>query len=473
LGDFAVIEFYADRTLSLHPPLVGIFSVASSGVGHAVHDPGPLSLWMLAVPVHIDPTGGLIWGSALWSALALSVAIEAIWSTRQWVGCVLIGLTVVDLLWIAPSFLEGLAWNAYFPFPFLVVAVAGSYAVARGRFGWWPVVAAAASVAAETHLFYVLVAVGLVLVAPVIAWWSGARPVAWTWMYAGMAVGGVCWLAPMIQALGPDSNVAALARGTNGAPTLGLRFGLRMVGDAAGLSPIWGHLVPTRFFPAMSFAFGHSAVYGIVVMGFLVAVLAYGVRTRRFDLVAAATLTLVLTVGFAASFAMIPAANLIVVSYLLVLAWPMGIAIWILTGWVVVSFAGSVRSNTRVTSAVLVGLMACGTALAIVRTIPADPNFGTNWSPQEASQVGQIVSFVEATRPPSVTVVLADTGKADEYWHTAIGEGVALRLVLDGRHPFVEGLDSPWITLPRQAHSVRVKVLISGDTIDSLAVETQ
>jgi hypothetical protein len=354
----------------------------------------------------------------------------------------------------------------------LVAAVAGSYAVARGRFGWWPVVVAAASVAAEAHLFYVVVAIGLVVVAPVIAFWSGARPVTRTWVYAGVAVGVGCWLAPIIQALGPHSNVAALARGTNGAPTLGLRFGLRIVGDAAGLTPIWGHPVPTRFFPAMSFAFGHSALYGIVVIGFLVAVLAYGVRTRRLDLAAAATLTIVLTVGLAASFAMIPAANLIVVSYLLVLAWPTGIAIWILAGWVVVSFVGSIGLNIRLASAVLVGLMTCGTALAIVRAIPADPNFGTNWSPREASQVGQIVSSVEASAPRSVTVVLADTGKPDEYWHTAIGEGVALRLVLDGWHPFVEGLDSPWITLPRQAHSVRVKVLVSGDTIDSLAVET-
>jgi hypothetical protein len=476
VGDYAAIELHAYRTLSFHPPLLGMYSTAGFGVGHALFSPGPLSLWMLAVPVHVDPVHGLVWGSALWWGLALSLAIEAMWSAGRWIGCGLIALGVVDLLWAAPSLLENQAWNPYFPLPFLIAAMATAFVVAEGKFGWWPVLLFTGSVAAQTHLFYVLPAVALVVVAPVLGWFIGARPATLRWLSLGLGVGAVCWIAPLIQALGRNSNVAALARGTGGARTLGFGFGLRLVADSASASPIWLRRAPTGFYPDMAFAFGHQPVYGIGVLCVLVAASIYGFISKQPRIVAAGAVILVVTAGFAISFAMIPTATLIVVDYLLVVAWVLGLSVWILAAWCLLSIARSllrapVPSASHAPKAgvlalsgtALSGLMLGGLAVAIFRAVPADPNFGTNWNPQEAAEVGQIVSAVEhSTARKDVTVALDGAG-TDRLRKVAIGEGVGLRLVLDGWRTGIAGVDPLLTSLPPIPRSAEVAFNVGTD----------
>lgn len=475
IGDFANIELQAYRTFSAHPPLVGMFSTAGLGIGHPLYDPGPLALWLLAVPVHIDPAHGLIWGSALCWSITLSLAIEALWSAGQWIGCALVALGAVDLLAMAPSLLENLAWNPYFPLPFLVASMTMAYLVARGNFRWWPVLVFTASVAAQTHLFYLLPSAALVLVAPLVGIWAGGRPRRLRWLYGGLAVGGLCWIAPVVQGLGPHSNLAALARGTGGVGTLGLGFGLRMIGDSAGPFPIWLHREPTGFFPDMAFAFGHRPVYGVAVILALTAVSASALVSRHTGLLAAATVSLVVVTGFAASFAMIPTSNLIVVDYLLVLAWPVGLTVWIVAVWAVLALFRATRPRAQFAGAappVVTALLAGGLSFAIVHAIPADPNFGTNWTRAEAAEVNQIVGFVEhSTSRKDVDVVLSDSGHVDSYRQTAIGEGVGLRLVLDGRHPGIEGIDPAVTSLPPLLRSPQVHVVTTSDSVGSFAVE--
>ena len=53
-SDNAAIAARAYQSLSLHPPLVGMTTVA--GNGHVLFDPGPLMFYLLAVPVHLDPS---------------------------------------------------------------------------------------------------------------------------------------------------------------------------------------------------------------------------------------------------------------------------------------------------------------------------------------------------------------------------------------------------------------------------------
>src|ERR1035437_6606806 len=65
LDDDATISLRSYQVLSLHPPLLGQFSTVSYGTGHLLFDPGPLLYWLLAIPVHIDPAQGGLWGGAL------------------------------------------------------------------------------------------------------------------------------------------------------------------------------------------------------------------------------------------------------------------------------------------------------------------------------------------------------------------------------------------------------------------------
>ena len=154
-GDFASISIRAFQTTELPPPLVGMLSSAG-GVGHNIFDPGPLLFWMLAIPVRIDPAHGALWGAALLGGAVMSVAVEATWSTGRWLGCAIIGFCALDLVWLVPQVFETLTWNAYFPIPFLLATIVVAWIVCMGGYGWWPVLVATASVAAQTHLIFVL-----------------------------------------------------------------------------------------------------------------------------------------------------------------------------------------------------------------------------------------------------------------------------------------------------------------------------
>jgi hypothetical protein len=427
-------------------------------------------LWLLAVPVHLDPAHGLVWGSALLWGLALSLAIEAMWSGGQWVGCGLIALGVVDLLWAAPPVLYNLAWNPYLPLPFLIATMAIAFQVARGRFGWWPVLVVTASLAAQTHLFYVLPSVALVLFPPLVGYFLSGRPTTLKWLTGGLGVAGLCWIAPLIQAFGANSNVAALARGTEGVSTLGIGFGFRLVGDSADAIPIWLQRAPTRFYPDMAFAFGHQPLYGIGAVCLLVAICIFGLLVAQPALVAAGTITLIVTVAFAVSFAMIPARTLIVVDYLLVVAWLLGFAVWIVVIWCLMSIIRSLLSWEASTRIVAIGgsallfLTAGGLAIGVTRAISADPNFGTNWTPAEAAEVGRIVSLVERTSTSKVVTVVIDGPNTDPLLVIAVGEGVGLRLVLDGWRPGIQGVAPVLTRLPPKAGSVEVSVRVRPDS---------
>ena len=118
-SDDATITLRSYEILSLHPPLVGQYSSISPGSGHILFDPGPLQYVLLSVPTHIDHLQGGLWGSALAYGLVLSVAVEAMWSVRRWLACVLVALAVVDLAWTVPSVFGHQIWNPDFGLIFL------------------------------------------------------------------------------------------------------------------------------------------------------------------------------------------------------------------------------------------------------------------------------------------------------------------------------------------------------------------
>ena len=125
----------------------------------------PLMFYLLAVPVHLDPSRGLFWGATLLCGAVLSLVIEAAWSVGLWVAGTVVAFTTLDLLWLTPTVFENLAWNTFFPVPFLVAAVVLAWVVALGRVRWWPVLVFVASVAAQSHLTFVIPSVVLTLTA--------------------------------------------------------------------------------------------------------------------------------------------------------------------------------------------------------------------------------------------------------------------------------------------------------------------
>ena len=74
-GDGAMIALRSWDALIGQGPLVG----QPTELGHGLLDPGPFEYWLLAIPVHLDPGRGVLWGAALWCVAAASLAIEAAW----------------------------------------------------------------------------------------------------------------------------------------------------------------------------------------------------------------------------------------------------------------------------------------------------------------------------------------------------------------------------------------------------------
>ena len=240
VGDDATITLRAYQVLSLHPPLVGMHSDAYVP-GHILYDPGPLQFVLLAVPVHIDHLQGSLWGSTLLVGLALSLAVEAMWSVRRWLGCVLVALAVADLAWAWPSVVGHQLWNPNFGLFFMLASIVLAVAVALGSFGWWPVLVFTASVTVQSQLFYGLIVVSLVVVCPFLAGWHSGRPRRFRWLMIGVGVGIVCWLPTLIQQVfGSYGNLGGLLTARHQA-LFGLAFGVRNLGGI-----VWPTPLPTR-----------------------------------------------------------------------------------------------------------------------------------------------------------------------------------------------------------------------------------
>jgi len=455
--DDAAIASRAYQALSLHPPLTGLVSAASGGTGHILYDPGPLLFYLLAVPVHVDPAHGLFWGAALFCGVVLSLAIEAAWSLGAWVIGAAVGFCVLDLAWLTPGVFENLPWNAYFPLPFFIAALVLAWAVAMGRTRWWPVLVVAASVAAQSHLIFDVPAVALVVLAMVFGLLPRGQPRRYGWLVVGLFLGLLCWLAPLIQELGKHPNLTALIRSGRGQQTLGMSFGLRMVGLAGDPHAIWLTHIPSGFYKMVAFEYyGHAPWYGGVILGLLVVITVWAFVTGRRMLGALGAVSVATTAGIAVSFGVFPYKNLISLAYLVNCVWVVGILVWSVVAWAAVEVARAVLSRAHgpaltddqtprgsvsvipsagalvVAALVLVGL--AGLRPAATRPTEVD------WSASDVALVAQAATAIERAVPSGpVTFEIGPGFKANFFLVAWATEALAYRLESDGWRPGVIG----------------------------------
>ncbi|HXW38122.1 MAG TPA: hypothetical protein VEJ44_00395, partial [Acidimicrobiales bacterium] len=334
--DDAMITIGAAQVFSAKFPLVGVWSLASQGTHHAFFDPGPLLFWLLAVPVRLDPAQGAVWGSALVCGAALSLAAEALWSVVGWPGPVAVELVVADLSWQTHIF-SHVDWNPYFGLVFLVATVAVGWAVAVGRFGWWPVTVFLASVSAQCHLVDTLTAVALVGAVPCVAYALGYRPRRWRWLIGGVAVAVLGWAAPLVQQWTTHPGNLSLILSSPGSRRVGLGFGLHAMATAAAPDPIWLTKYPflTTLVTGMpAYLEHHGTAWGVVVLALLAAVAVTAGRTRRRRLAATAALAFLISLATVVTFAAFPSHNLVVpLAYLCAVLWAVGIVVWVTVLW--------------------------------------------------------------------------------------------------------------------------------------------
>ena len=349
VGDGAAIAVRSWEVLTAHGPLVGQANRLADGA----FDPGPLQYWLQAVPVHLDPRYGVLWGAALCvHDRVLARGRGGMVGGRLAGGLVAAGSIVGILTWQPVIALQPF-WNPWFGAMFFLAALAAGWAVLSGRRRWWVVLVVTGSVASQAHLMYALASAALILLALAVTVVDCLRAKAgYGWATAGLLAGLACWTAPVIQEFtGRPGNLTLLLHGVGSGQLTGLAFGFKTVTAATQPPPLWwtpGHaLAGVR---VSSLIADRSAVFAVAALAVVAAVLVIAaplLRSRR--LAALAAVSLLASAAALATYSRIPvkSANLATLNYLDVLAFPVGVLSWLTVGSAVVLTGRQVTSRRR------------------------------------------------------------------------------------------------------------------------------
>jgi hypothetical protein len=267
---------------------------------------------------------------------------------RCWVGCAIVAFVVLDLAWRVPRVSTNLMWNPNLGLVFLIATVALAWVVANGSTSWWPLLVFTGSVASQCHLSYIAIAVPLVLLAPIaprvlrIGWSRSNR-----WLYGGVLVGVVCWIAPIAQELfGSPGNLSLLVGSQHGGHSSGIGLGFKSLAWAGSLHPIWSTGYPYPWAFSMNrFIALRSELFGVVVYIVLVAITGWAWKTDRMRLASLAGIGVVVSTGVVISFGSVPQQSLTNLGYVVPLLWAVGILVWSIIIWTVFAGIGSYLSR--------------------------------------------------------------------------------------------------------------------------------
>jgi hypothetical protein len=341
-SDDAIFSWRAWNVLSRHPTLMGPVTHGSIGNSHVVFAPGAMLSWLLAVPVHLDPLHGALWGSALIGVVGAALAVEAGRAAAGHFGAVLCTVAVLGLAATQVGVLLNPVWTPWMGALWYLTTLGAAWATATGRMAWWPVVVLAASLSAQSHVVYVLPVVGLCLITPLVGlvFRHGTtlqRPRR-RWIATGVAVGVIAWLPTFIQQLADrPGNLTLLwqTRQQKGG-SIGFSLALRGLSSATSLIPSWMHRLPpieaSTFFTIDGLVFGGSAPWGVVAMVTLVAIGLLATALGWRSLAAAAWIAFAASVLTVFTVASIPSSDAGELSYLNVIYWPVGMMAWLVIG---------------------------------------------------------------------------------------------------------------------------------------------
>lgn len=307
--DMAMTELRVRDVGTRHTPLIGLPGRIGTFPEQGSH-PGPLSFYLLAPFYRL--TGARAWGLELGSVAINTAAVALL----VWIGHRRAGLLgTIAFGAIAAVAVRGYGlnvlthpWNPYFPVLLWLVVLAAAWSVLVGDH-WMAVVAVVtASVAAQTHVSYLLNAIAMsVLVLAALGWRlrrPDERPTVLRPFLVTLGIGAVLWIPPFVDQLFRDpGNITMLVRhfaSDPPEPAIGIGEGVRV---------FLRHLdAPSAFVDLVlhSNAFVHRSglEHGTPILGALVlalwiaaAIAAHRMRNARLD-----ALNLVISVALITGF---------------------------------------------------------------------------------------------------------------------------------------------------------------------------
>ena len=209
--DLAQIEMRVRDVFSTNPPTIGlggrIFGINNTQGAH----PGPLSFYLLAPGYRLF--GSTPWALQMSGALLNVVAlVTTLWATRRrWGrrGVLLVAAALAFLLHLYGTTLLVYPWNPFMPVLFWVLFLVCVWGVLCGDMPLLPVAVVAGSLCAQTHIPYVGLVGGLVLVVVVSLVRQHRRTTDGDerrrlrrWAGASAGLGALLWLPVVVQQLG-------------------------------------------------------------------------------------------------------------------------------------------------------------------------------------------------------------------------------------------------------------------------------
>ncbi|HEV3228659.1 MAG TPA: hypothetical protein VGY97_04235 [Solirubrobacteraceae bacterium] len=385
-GDRAIIATRAYDVFTSHTPLDGQYSASSVLLHQAVHSPGPMLYWLLAVPARIGPAALALTMGAVNVAAASGVVLVA--RSRGGRGLMLVVAVAVSLMCrslVGETYHD--IWNPSAGLMPLTALVFVAWAVACGSWRLLPVALLLASFVAQCQFAFVppglavvAVALGGVAVAalrgaPARADEGGRRERIWPWTLAALAVAAVCWSFPVFDQiahghgnLGLALRVARVHR-----PTLGLDAGWHAVVRAIGIPPWWLRVPSTpfdRLADVRSEPSDLATVSSIVLVLLLAVATVLGAITRRRDVASGGLIGLALCGALASVAAFTPTRPSLVTSLGYTMWWGSvaGMWVWLALGWAVVKLQrpGRLMAARGVPARVSAIASALGLAVALL-----------------------------------------------------------------------------------------------------------
>ncbi|HWY90132.1 MAG TPA: hypothetical protein VNY31_05615 [Solirubrobacteraceae bacterium] len=397
-ADTAIIATRAHDVLTSHPPLVGQYTLAGEVTGHVTRSLGPMLFWLLALPANYGPTAGLIWTMGAVNTLAI---VGAVALARRRGGLVLMFAAALAIALMCQSLAAETfhdVWNpssGLFGFTLLIFLC---WSLACGEYRLLPLTALVASFVVQAHLMYLPPTIGLLAVglgglalsrieiararkrrapartdgdparaepspppadgeddrdAPA----TRGRPVL-RWGLATLAVGAICWSAPVIDELSesPGNLTLVAEAATARRSTVGASAGWHAVARAVGIRPWWLYVPSTRWerkYDVRSRPSSHTIVSCLALLGALLLTMLVAFLRRRRDVAAAALIGFVLCAALAAIAASTPTPRVLSATLgytmwwgsqvgmwvYLILAW----SLWLVLAWSAHALAPSVR----------------------------------------------------------------------------------------------------------------------------------
>ena len=312
LLDMAQTEIRVRDISTGHPPLIGLAGrIGPFGPNGGSH-PGPLSFYALW------PVWRLFDGSS-YGLFASTVALDvvaiglALWmALRRGGRTMLAGIAAVLALLTRAygAFLLTLPWNPYLPVLWWFVFVLAVWSVLADDFAMLPVAVVAGTFCMQTHISYLGLVGGLVLVTVVVLAWRGlrgrgdadARRGLLRWAGISAAIGVVLWIPPFIDQFAHSPGNLGIIRDYFSHPpdaTIGFGRGIGVL--LAQLDP-WKFLTRTLVHDGGALEVSGSRVPGALFLAlFVVSVIVAWQLRRRLLLLLDGVIGVALALGLVSS----------------------------------------------------------------------------------------------------------------------------------------------------------------------------